>query len=111
MTNQLQRGLAIVLLVGASSVAPAFAAVVERFIVLGKDGLPSEWSIDGTGQVGAKIGESYRRTPDGPAVHVPRDASPWSFALYVHALEHAPGQRMQIPDLGTLTLAKLRQIP
>ena len=83
---------------------------VHEEIVLAKDGQPSEWTIDGTGQVGAKIGEQYRRAAGGPAVHVPRDASPWAFSLYVRALQNAPQQRLQIKDIGTLTLTKLRDL-
>jgi imidazolonepropionase-like amidohydrolase len=86
------------------------------------DGLPTEWSIVGTTTFGSKVAEHFARkgtrvtwvdstgkgaaTVRTPSLYVAQGGSPWSDALYAHALlKTAAGQLPALPG-GTLHLQK-----
>ena len=93
---------------------------------LGQDGLPTEWRIEGAGNIGAPVRERFRlqgaeaswkslndsgRTrADGASIYVAGDASPWSYGLYLRALLAHPGRELKALPTGALRMEKLRDI-
>jgi imidazolonepropionase-like amidohydrolase len=86
------------------------------------DGLPTEWSIAGTTTFGSKVAEHFVRkgarvtwvdstgkeaaTVRTPSLYVAQSGSPWSDAVYAHALLKTSGGQLPALPGGTLHLQK-----
>lgn len=95
---------------------------IKEVIRAGVEGLPVEWSIQGTTTFGSKIEEHFTQSASHaewsdsagknsapitePRLYVAQAGSPWSEEIYVHALLHAPGMTKAILPKGTLRLEK-----
>jgi hypothetical protein len=95
---------------------------IKEVIRTGPDGLPAEWSIQGTTTFGSKVEEHFSQsgshaewadstgknsaTISEPALYVAQRGSPWSGQIYAQALLHAPGMSKPILPNGTLRLEK-----
>ena len=99
--------------------------LAER-IVLGGDGLPTLWEINGTTAFGGAVAESFKRqdkraewqsqadrgrnVSPQPALYIANDSSPWSYGLYARAALRAPGGTLQVLPGGQLQVIKLRDL-
>jgi hypothetical protein len=98
---------------------------IRETLVLGADGLPTDWRIDGKAWFGSPVEESFSRggkrsqwrslndsgrDATGKALYVANDASPWARGLYVRALLDAPGLKLAALPGGELRAEKLRDV-
>jgi len=95
---------------------------IKEVIRIGLEGLPVEWSIQGTTTFGSKVEEHFSQsgsraewadstgknsaTISEPALYVAQRGSPWSGQIFAHALLHAPGMSKAILPKGVLRLEK-----
>jgi imidazolonepropionase-like amidohydrolase len=93
-------------------------------IVIGDQGIPLSWKIDGTSLMGGPVAEDYRwdqgvarwtsqadageRKAPVPALYVVNDGSPWAIGVYARALLQAPGLRLDAVPGGRLQLERLQ---
>ena len=86
------------------------------------DGLPVAWTLKGATTFGSKVDEHFSQgggkaewtdsTGKGsakvakPGLYISQSGSPWSNAIYAHALLKAPGMQMDALPGGTLRLEK-----
>lgn len=87
-------------------------------IRLSDEGIPVEWTIQGTSLMGGPVEERYvwqdgratwsSQADSGevdagqPPLYVVNDASPWALAVYERVLRQRPGQEMQVIPGGLL---------
>jgi Amidohydrolase family len=96
----------------------------EEHLVLGADGMPRLWTIEGVSLFGARVDERFEQG-DGmlrwrsqadsgelpapaPSLYIANDDSPWSLALYANVLKAAPEQSLDVTPGGRLTLTAVR---
>ncbi len=103
---------------------------MRESIVLGRDGLPLRWDLDGKATFGGEVHERFARdgatvhwtdsmgekqaAASGPALYVGQNASPWALGLYARALlkdadgrmPAFPGGELAIEKLGPATIGK-----
>lgn len=96
----------------------------KEHLVLGADGMPRLWTIEGVSLFGARVDERFeqgdgtlrwrsqadsgeRPTP-APSLYIANDDSPWSLALYANVLKAAPEQSLDVTPGGRLTLTAVR---
>ena len=95
---------------------------IKEVIRTDAEGLPVEWSIQGTTTFGSKVEEHFSQndslaewvdstgknsaTIREPGLYVAQAGSPWSGQIFAHALLHAPGMSKPILPKGTLRLEK-----
>ncbi|GAW41104.1 imidazolonepropionase [Brevundimonas sp. SH203] len=96
----------------------------REHLVLGADGVPDLWTIDGVSLFGGRVEERFERAggvarwrsqADGgeraaadPVLYVANDDSPWSLALYANILKARPGQSLDVIPGGRLSLSVVR---
>ncbi|WP_428156223.1 amidohydrolase family protein [Brevundimonas sp.] len=96
----------------------------KEHLVLGADGMPRLWTIEGVSLFGARVDERFeqgggtlrwRSQADGgerpapaPALYIANDDSPWSLALYANVLKAAPEHSLDVTPGGRLTLTAVR---
>lgn len=97
----------------------------KEHLVLGADGLPRLWTIEGVSLFGARVDERFEqgggrlswrsqadsgeRAAPSPSLYVANDDSPWSLALYANALKTAPEFSREVTPGGRLTLTEVRR--
>ncbi|WP_230292635.1 amidohydrolase family protein [Croceicoccus sp. Ery5] len=105
---------------------------MQERIVLGEDGLPTAWSLTGSGTFGNTVDESFGRDgamlrwrdstgtgsleADGPVIYVAQEGSPWSLGLYAralladadHAMASAPGGMLSLEEEAPVDLGGTR---
>ncbi|WP_312597178.1 amidohydrolase family protein [Brevundimonas sp.] len=96
----------------------------KEHLVLGADGMPRLWTIEGVSLFGARVDERFEQG-DGmlrwrsqadsgelpapaPSLYIANDDSPWSLALYANVLKAAPEQSLDVTPGGRLTLTAVR---
>jgi imidazolonepropionase-like amidohydrolase len=95
---------------------------IAESLVVGADGLPSEWKITGATTFGSKVDEQFSQSAGlarwtdstgpgqtaikAPALYTPQSGSPWAEQFYLKALLKAPGQELAVLPGGTLKLEK-----
>lgn len=95
-------------------------------LVLGSNGLPVQWAIDGTSLMGGGVHESMQWSngsetwtsqadkgsvpTTAPELYIGNDASPWILGLYARALLKAPGHTLDVLPSGTLRLDRVRKV-
>ena len=98
----------------------------KEHLTLGSAGIPLDWSISGTSEMGGNVAEtmawkdgnqSWTSQADHGSVHVAsphlyigNDASPWSFGLYARILKALPGGSLDVLPSGALKLQKVRHL-
>ena len=94
-------------------------------IVTGPNGVPTEWTVNGTSLMGGPVRESYRwekgraswssQAEAGsvesrePALYILNDDSPWADGIYARAALAAGGELPVLPG-GSLRITRLRDI-
>jgi len=95
----------------------------KEHLVLGGNGLPTEWTITGTSLMGGQVQESMSwheghqkwqsQADQGdvgvakPSLYVANDASPFELWIYANALLKAPGNELDVLPKGRLKLSKI----
>lgn len=95
-------------------------------LVLAGNGLPAQWTIDGTSLMGGGVHESLQWSNGmeswtsqadkgsvpaaAPKLYIGNDASPWAFGLYARALLRAPGHTLDVLPAGTIRLDPIRKV-
>jgi hypothetical protein len=95
---------------------------ISELIRTSPEGLPLEWTINGTTTFGSKVEEHFSQTSthaewvdsagrgsaaiSQPALYVDQSGSPWSEEIISRALLHAPGMRLAVLPGGTLHLER-----
>jgi hypothetical protein len=95
-------------------------------LVLGADGIPAAWTIEGTSLMGAQVNErlawhdgieSWSSQADEGEVHtaaaklyIANDASPWALGLYASILRHQPGGTLDVLPSGRLAARSVRRL-
>jgi len=98
----------------------------QEHLVLSPNGMPTEWSIEGTSLMGGAVTEhaswksgvqSWSSQADrgevqsaAPRLYIGNDASPWTLGLYARLLLKAPEHSLEVLPAGKLKLEKLRQV-
>lgn len=98
----------------------------KEHLVLGSNGIPVEWSIEGTSLMGGPVSEhaSWKNGVESwvsqadkgeapapaPRLYIGNDASPWALGLYARLLTNAPGGVLDVLPAGRLRLEKLRPV-
>lgn len=97
---------------------------LKETVLLGADGLPQRWSIEGKAWFGAPVRETFQRggksarwtslndqgkSDDLGAIYLPNESSPWGFGLYLQRLLQAPDQRVRTLPSGELRLDRIRE--
>lgn len=96
----------------------------REHLVLGADGMPRLWTIEGVSLFGARVDERFEqgdgtlrwrsqadsgeRPAPAPSLYIANDDSPWSLALYANVLKAAPEQSLDVTPGGRLTLTAVR---
>ena len=96
----------------------------KEHLVLGADGMPRFWTIEGVSLFGARVDERFEqgdgtlrwrsqadsgeRPAPAPSLYIANDDSPWSLALYANVLKAAPEQSLDVTPGGRLTLTAVR---
>ena len=96
----------------------------KEHVVLGAEGMPQLWTIEGVSLFGAHVDERFEqgdgtvvwrsqadsgeRSAPVPSLYVANDDSPWSLALYANVLKAAPEQSLEVTPGGRLTLTAVR---
>jgi imidazolonepropionase-like amidohydrolase len=95
-------------------------------IVLGENGLPTSWTIDGNTTFGNKVSETFA-VADGtanwvdttgpgtapatePKIYIAQNASPYALSVYAHALLADEDHTLPAYPAGTLRLEKLETV-
>jgi hypothetical protein len=96
----------------------------KEHLVLGADGMPRLWTIEGVSLFGARVDERFEQgdrmlrwrsqadsgelPAPAPSLYIANDDSPWSLALYANVLKAAPEQSLDVTPGGRLTLTAVR---
>lgn len=96
----------------------------KEHLVLGADGMPRFWTIEGVSLFGARVDERFEqgdgtlvwrsqadsgeRPAPAPVLYIANDDSPWSLALYANVLKVAPEHSLDVTPGGRLTLTAVR---
>lgn len=96
----------------------------KEHLVLGADGMPQLWTIEGVSLFGARVDERFEqdegtlrwrsqadsgeRPAPAPSLYIANDDSPWSLALYANVLKAAPEHSLNVTPGGRLTLTAVR---
>jgi hypothetical protein len=99
---------------------------LKEHLELGKDGLPVKWDIEGRGEMGAPVKESFSlegtrakwKTLDDEggaeskgAVYAINNGSPWALGLYLQTMLRSKTHEVSLLPGGRLRAEKLREIP
>jgi len=98
----------------------------KEHLVLGADGIPTTWTIEGTSFMGGPVSErlswrdgieSWSSQADqgevhtaAPKLYIANDASPWALGLYASILKKRPGGALDVLPDGRLSARSVRRL-
>ncbi len=99
---------------------------IAETVMIGRDGLPTEWNVTGATTFGSKVDEHFRLTGNtatwtdstgkgsatvtAPSLYVAQSASPWALGVLARALLADADHQMPALPGGTLKLDKIEDL-